>query len=108
MFSGVGCWIHSLCSSCCRLICFLYVGVHHRFRRGFGIRSSVSMVFLSAVWMLRKCCDVVVFKLASVWVAIIVACSVGRIVCFCVLYLVMDRDGCMFFFCLGIGLWKMV
>ena len=62
----VGCF-HALGSvvvvrkACVALICCLNFGVHHAFR-GLGVFSYRSIVRCIAVWILIRCCPVVVFS----------------------------------------------
>lgn len=91
MFSVVGLSIRFLCSSCCRLICRLNLGVHHGCLRNLGARSCCSMLCWSAVCILWKCCavDVVVGLMLSCEV-IIAACRSGRILSLWAMYLLRE------------------
>ena len=94
-------------SLCCRLIWRSNFGVLHLCLRGLGVFSCSSMLCWSAFWVMWRawfvlvgCC--VVMAVVAAW------CRSGTMVCFCLLYLAIERVLCMEHGCLGIAVWKIV
>ena len=108
IFSVVGFCIRLVWSSCCFCICLLCFGVHHAFVRGLGCFSCRSTVCCIAVWMLFRCCSVVVWWSVFLCIVMMAVRIWLRMVSFCLSYLFLDSVFCFDCFCLGILSWKIV
>ena len=82
MLCAVGCASLRWWSLCWRLICFLYLGVHHFFLRGLGLFSCFSIVHWNALSMSLVSWFVVGLGLV-VWMFLIADLMSWRIVVLC-------------------------
>ena len=108
MFSSVGCVMLCLCSLCCFFIIRFVLVSHHAFRLGLGIFSCFSIIFLMVFCMLLKCLSVVVYSCVLFMICVISFSICGIMMCFLLLYCVVDSVGFVVCFALLIAVWNMV
>ena len=85
MFRCVGVLMLFLCSLCCLRIACWYLCVHHFLEFLFGIFSYFSIVFVIAICILWRCCEVGVLLSEFVMEFVIVVSMSCRMVYLCVL-----------------------
>ena len=108
MFSSVGFVMLRLCSLCCCFIIRFVLVSHHAFRLGLGIFSCVSIIVWIVFCMLMKCLSVAVYSCVLFMICVILFSICGIIMCFLLLYCVVDSVGFVFCFVLLTAVWNMV